>query len=67
MNWFDFAIIGIGIKPDVRLAEAVRRGVVEGFRFMADANHAYTTSDAFYVGRALSELDAYWFEEPVAP
>ena len=24
-------------------------------------------SDAFYVGRALEELDAYWFEEPVAP
>jgi len=34
---------------------------------MADANHAYTTSDAFYVGRALEELDAYWFEEPIAP
>ena len=34
---------------------------------MADANHAYTTSDAFYVGRALEELDCYWFEEPVAP
>ena len=34
---------------------------------MVDANHCYTTSDAFYVGRALGELDAYWFEEPVAP
>ena len=31
-----------------------------------DANHCYTTSDAFYVDRALAELDAYWFEEPVA-
>jgi len=34
---------------------------------MVDANHCYTTSDAFYVGRALDELGAYWFEEPVAP
>lgn len=59
--------IGLGAKDDVRLAEAVRRGVGDEFDFMADANHAYTTSDAFYVGRALDELGAYWFEEPVAP
>jgi D-galactarolactone cycloisomerase len=59
--------IGLGPKDDVRLAVAVRRGVGDDFPFMADANHAYTTSDAFYVGRALEELGAYWFEEPVAP
>jgi len=58
---------GFGPKPDVKLCEAVKRGVGEDFRFMVDANHCYTTSDAFYVGRALEELDAYWFEEPVAP
>ncbi|WP_170442303.1 mandelate racemase/muconate lactonizing enzyme family protein [Ruegeria arenilitoris] len=58
---------GFGPKPDVQLCEAVRRGVGEDFPFMVDANHAYTTSDAFYVGRALEELDSYWFEEPVAP
>ncbi len=59
--------VGVGPKDDVRLATAVRKGVGEDFRFMADANHAYTTSDAFYVGRGLEELGAYWFEEPVAP
>ena len=59
--------IGMGPRDDVRLAEAVRRGVGDGFPFMADANHCYTTADAFYVGRALGELDAYWFEEPIAP
>ncbi|MFD0908209.1 mandelate racemase/muconate lactonizing enzyme family protein [Ruegeria arenilitoris] len=58
---------GFGPKPDVQLCEAVRRGVGEDFPFMVDANHAYTTSEAFYVGRALEELGAYWFEEPVAP
>ncbi len=58
--------IGLGPSADVRLAEAVAKGVGEA-RFMADANHAYTTSDAFYVGHALEELGAYWFEEPVAP
>lgn len=59
--------LGLGRDEDVRLATAVREGVGDGFRFMADANHCYTTSDAFHVGRALEELDAYWFEEPVAP
>jgi D-galactarolactone cycloisomerase len=59
--------IGLGPKEDIRLARAVRDGVGDSFRFMADANHCYTTSDAFYVGRALDDLDAYWFEEPVAP
>ena len=59
--------IGLGPKDDVKLARAVRNGVGDDYRFMADANHCYTTSDAFYVGRALEELDAYWFEEPIAP
>ena len=59
--------VGLGPKDDIKLAEAVRKGVGGDFKFMVDANHCYTTSDAFYVGRALGELDAYWFEEPVAP
>ena len=59
--------LGLGPKDDVKLAQAVRRGVGDNFDFMADANHAYTTHDAFYVGRALDELGAYWFEEPIAP
>ena len=59
--------VGLGPKDDIRLAEAVREGVGPDFRFMVDANHCYTTSDAFHVGHALEELDAYWFEEPVVP
>jgi len=59
--------VGLGPKDDVRLIEAVRRGVGDDYRFMVDANHAYTTHDAFYVGRAMEEFDPYWFEEPVAP
>ena len=59
--------IGKGATDDIKLIEAVRRGIGDDFDFMADANHAYTTPDAFYVGRALDETNAYWFEEPVAP
>jgi D-galactarolactone cycloisomerase len=59
--------VGLGPRADIKLAEAVRRGIGDDFRFMVDANHCYTTSDAFEVGRALEDLDAYWFEEPIAP
>jgi D-galactarolactone cycloisomerase len=59
--------VGLGPKDDIRLIEAVRKGVGDDFRFMVDANHAYTTHDAFYVGRAMEEFDPYWFEEPIAP
>lgn len=59
--------VGLGPKDDVRLIEAVRKGVGDDYRFMIDANHGYTTHDAFHVGRAMEEFDPYWFEEPVAP
>ncbi len=59
--------VGVGPRDDVRLIEAVRRGVGDNYRFMVDANHGYTTHDAFYVGRAMEEFNPYWFEEPVAP
>ena len=58
--------VGLGARADVRLARAVRRGVGDG-TFMVDANHCYDLPDALYVGRALDELGAEWFEEPVAP
>jgi len=59
--------VGLGPRRDVKLCEAVAASVAGKGRFMVDANRCYTTSDAFYVGRALEEFGAYWFEEPVAP
>jgi len=59
--------VGLGPDKDLKLAEAVRKGVGDDFHFMVDANHCYTLGDALYVGRGLEELNAYWFEEPVAP
>jgi len=58
--------VGLGARNDIRLCEAVAEGSGEA-NFMVDANHCYATPDAFYVGRALEELGAYRFEEPVAP
>ena len=59
--------VGVGPKDDIKLIEAVRRGIGDNFRFMVDANHGYTTHDVLYVGRAMEEFSPYWFEEPVAP
>lgn len=59
--------VGLGAKKDIRLVQAVRAQIGDEFKLMVDANHCYTTADAFYVGRALSEAGVFWFEEPVAP
>ena len=59
--------VGLGVRDDIKLAQAVREGIGDDYPFTVDANHCYTVDDALIVGRALDELDAYWFEEPVAP
>jgi D-galactarolactone cycloisomerase len=59
--------VGLGVKKDIELAEAVRDGIGPDMDFMADANHAYAIHDAMKVGKALEKLGAFWFEEPVAP
>lgn len=59
--------VGLGPREDIRLVEAVRGAISPDTRLMVDANHCYTASDALQVGRALENLDIYWFEEPVAP
>ena len=59
--------IGLGPKDDLKLVKAVRNEIGDNFKLMVDANHAYNTNDAMYVGKGLDEMDIYWFEEPVAP
>ena len=59
--------VGLGLSEDIKLVQAVRNGIGDQFPFMVDANHCYTIGDALTVGRVLDELNAYWFEEPVAP
>jgi len=59
--------IGLGPKDDLKLVKTVREEVGDDFKLMVDANHAYNTIDAMYVGKGLDEMDIFWFEEPVAP
>ena len=58
--------VGVGVRGDVRLIEAVARGAGP-MPFAADANHAYDAAQALEVGAALDAAGAMWFEEPVAP
>ena len=59
--------IGMGVEKDCELAAAVRQGAGDGFKLMADANHAYTVGEAIQLGQTLRDLGFYWFEEPVMP
>jgi L-alanine-DL-glutamate epimerase-like enolase superfamily enzyme len=53
------------IPGDIAKARAVRKLVGDGFPLAFDANNCYTTGGAIRVGRALEDLDYWWFEEPV--
>ncbi|EYT56598.1 mandelate racemase [Leucobacter sp. UCD-THU] len=59
--------VGIGPREDIKLVEAVRDALGPDGMLMVDANHAYTATEAFVVGKALGDLNVEWFEEPVAP
>jgi D-galactarolactone cycloisomerase len=60
-------LLGYGPEEDVELVRRIRRAVGDDVTLMVDANYAYDAGTARAVGRALEELDVYWFEEPVPP
>ena len=61
------ALLGWGVREDIRLIEAFRDVIGDGAEFMVDANCAYAVPEATEVGRACERLGVYWFEEPVPP
>ncbi|MBX3015666.1 MAG: mandelate racemase/muconate lactonizing enzyme family protein [Caldilineaceae bacterium] len=56
---------GQPLPRDVAAATAVREAVGPDILLMADGNGAYSLAKAIKMGRALEELDFYWFEEPL--
>ncbi|AEG14196.1 Galactonate dehydratase [Desulfofundulus kuznetsovii DSM 6115] len=54
-------------KKDIEVVREVRRAVGDKITLMVDANCAYDVKTAIQVGRALEELDIFWFEEPISP
>ena len=58
---------GWGPEYDLELVRAVRAAVGDDVAVMADANHAYDLPAARRVAEGLAEVDAAFFEEPLAP
>jgi L-alanine-DL-glutamate epimerase-like enolase superfamily enzyme len=53
-------------EADIRICEAVRRAVGDGFRLMLDSTWSYRYDQALRVGWAIEELGFYWYEDPLA-
>lgn len=59
--------IGFGVEQDVALIEAIRDAIGPDLRLMADANAAYTSSEARRLINATESANIYFFEELLAP
>jgi len=52
-------------QEDIAICAAVRQAVGPDFKLMLDPAARYNYTDAMRVGRAIEELDYYWYEEPM--
>lgn len=52
-------------RRDAALAHALREHVGAGVELMYDGSAGFDLADAIYLGRALSEADYRWYEEPM--
>ncbi|HEY7709946.1 MAG TPA: enolase C-terminal domain-like protein [Candidatus Entotheonella sp.] len=52
-------------KPDIDICRAVRQAVGDDMILMLDSMWSYGYADAVRVGRAIEELDYFWYEDPL--
>jgi len=52
-------------KLDIEICRAVRDAVGNDYIVMLDSTWAYEYPDAIRVGKAIEELDYYWYEDPL--
>ncbi len=50
---------------DIAICKAVRKAVGDDMLLMLDSMWAYRYADALRVGRAIEDLDFYWYEDPL--
>jgi len=50
---------------DIAVCQAVREAVGDDYRVMLDATWSYDYPQALRVGRAIQELNYYWYEDPL--
>jgi L-alanine-DL-glutamate epimerase-like enolase superfamily enzyme len=53
-------------EEDIEVCKAVRKGVGDDYRVMLDSTWSYRYEEALRVGRAVEELNFYWYEDPLA-
>ena len=53
-------------RKDIGVCQAVREAVGKDFDLMLDSTWAYTYDNAIKVGRAIEDLNFYWYEDPLA-
>ena len=51
---------------DIEICRTVREAVGGDYRLMLDATWSYDYPQALRVGRAIQDLDFYWYEDPLA-
>jgi L-alanine-DL-glutamate epimerase-like enolase superfamily enzyme len=51
---------------DIKVCVAVRKALGDDFRIMLDSTWSYDYTQALRVGRAIEELNYYWYEDPLA-
>jgi D-arabinonate dehydratase/D-galactarolactone cycloisomerase len=56
-------------EADIEFVRAIREAVGDKIQLMVDANCAYgnDVATALRVGRALQDMNIFWFEEPLSP
>ena len=52
-------------EGDIKLCEAVRKGVGDDYRLMLDSTWSYDYVAALRVGQAIERLGFYWYEDPL--
>ena len=50
---------------DIEISKAVREAVGEDMKLMLDSMWSYQYEDAIRVGRAIEDLNFYWYEDPL--
>jgi L-alanine-DL-glutamate epimerase-like enolase superfamily enzyme len=58
---------GASFDTDVKRVRAVREALGTDIDLLIDANNKWRAYEAIRFGRAVEELDLFWFEEPVEP
>lgn len=52
-------------RADIEVCQAVRDAVGDDYLLMLDSTWVYGFEEALRVGRAIEEMDFYWFEDPL--